>query len=277
MSNSNNDNAWGETPSTQPLAKSIKAAKAAVTKESPVTKPAPIPTSTTSTLTEADLAYDLEGLMTDFPTAKELEKFVFDQTAIVLNLKGRSNKFKYQTAMDVLNGKTPDIALLGNENPYLDKNDLIPVDELKKLPARPREVVGEACVTSFIAKNFPHPDPDFQAQGQLCEVVFRKYANNVITYEIIGPITTRPVGVRVNKFGKEVPEKYTWVDPRTGEQIVRSENGMLTGIGTRLKKKMSDSQHRVGNRSQWEIWIDREFVFVDNNSGSLNNIWGNDV
>ena len=42
--------------------------------------------------------YDLEGLMTDFPTARELEKFVFDQTGHVLNLKGRSNKFKYQTA-----------------------------------------------------------------------------------------------------------------------------------------------------------------------------------
>jgi hypothetical protein len=30
--------------------------------------------------------YDLEGLMTDFPTAKDLERFVFDETGIVLNL-----------------------------------------------------------------------------------------------------------------------------------------------------------------------------------------------
>ena len=68
--------------------------------------------------------YDLEGLMTDFPTAKELEKFVFDKTGLVLELKGRSNKFKYQTAMDVLNGSAPDDSLLGNENPYLDKNEI---------------------------------------------------------------------------------------------------------------------------------------------------------
>jgi len=30
--------------------------------------------------------YDLEGLMTDFPTARELERFVFDETGVVLNL-----------------------------------------------------------------------------------------------------------------------------------------------------------------------------------------------
>ena len=71
--------------------------------------------------------YDLEGLMTDFPTARELEQFVFDQTGHVLNLKGRSNKFKYQTAMDVLNGQTPEQYLIGGENPYLDKNDLIQI------------------------------------------------------------------------------------------------------------------------------------------------------
>jgi len=57
---------------------------------------------------ESEPLYDLEGLMTDFPTARELEKFVFDQTGHVLNLKGRSNKFKYQTAMDVLNGASPE-------------------------------------------------------------------------------------------------------------------------------------------------------------------------
>jgi len=245
---------WGTGPTS-------KAAKTVV-------KPA---IKETPKIVEQEPLYDLEGLMTDFPTAKELEKFVFDQTGIVLQLKGRSNKFKYQTAMDVLNGAKPDEALLGNENPYLDKNDLIPVDELKPLPPRPAEVSDQQCVASFISKTFQHPDPDFKAQGQKCEVVFRKYINGAITYEIIGPITTRAIGTRVNKFGKEVPEKYSWVDPRTGEQVIRTSTGMMTPIGTRLKAHMS--KQKVNKSDYWATWIDREFILSD--GGTLDNIWGN--
>ena len=80
--------------------------------------------------------YDLEGLMTDFPTAKELERFVFDETGIVLNLKGRANKLKYQTAMDVLNGVEIDPIFMGSENPYVDKADMVPVEEIKEAPPR---------------------------------------------------------------------------------------------------------------------------------------------
>jgi len=221
---------------------------------------------------EKEPLYDLDGLMTDFPTAKELEKFVYDQTGHVLNLKGRSNKFKYQTAMDVLNGRTPDDYMMGTENPYLDKNDLIPVDDLKKLPARPAEVVDQQCVASFISKTFPHPDKDWASQGQKCEVVFRKYINNAITYEIIGPITTRAVGTRVNKFGKEVPEKYTWVDPRTGEQIIRTSSGMLTPIGTRLKSAMQ--KQKINKTDAWAVWIDREFIITDGSTNGLDSPWG---
>ena len=221
--------------------------------------------------TPSEPLYDLEGLMTDFPTAKELEKFVFDQTGFVLNLKGRSNKFKYQTAMDVLNGVTPESYMLGSENPYLDKNDLIPVDELKKLPARPAEVVGVPHVTSFISKAFPHPDPEFKASGQKCEVIFRKYVNNAITYEILGPITTKPVGTRVNKFGKEVPEKYTWIDPRTGEQLLRSSNGSYTPVGTRLKAQMQKA--KINKSDYWTMWIDRDFIMGGNNGNSLDSPW----
>ena len=222
---------------------------------------------------DAEPLYDLEGLMTDFPTAKELEKFVYDQTGTVLNLKGRSNKFKYQTAMDVLNGATPDEYMLGHENPYLDKNDLIPVDELKKLPARPDDVAGQQCVASFISKTFQHPDADWASQGQKCEVVFRKYINNVITYEIIGPISTRAVGTRVNKFGKEVPEKYTWVDPRTGEQVIRRENGSYTPVGTRLKSAMQ--RQKMNKSDYWATWIDREFIIMDGTGNTADNPWGN--
>ena len=221
--------------------------------------------------TRMEPLFDIEGLMTDFPTAKELEKFVFDETGIVLNLKGRSNKFKYQTALDVLNGAKPEDYLLGSENPYLDKNDLIPVDELKKLPARPADVQGQQCVSSFISKTFPHPDADWASQGQKCEVVFRKYINNAITYEIIGPISTRAVGTRVNKFGKEVPEKYTWVDPRTGEQLIRSSTGMITPVGTRLKAAMT--KQKINKSDYWTVWIDREFV-INDGAGSVDNPWG---
>ena len=228
------------------------------------------PTDTTA-VAESEPLYDLEGLMTDFPTARDLEQFVFDQTGHVLNLKGRSNKFKYQTAMDVLNGRAPEDYMKGNENPYLDKNDLIPVDTFRTLPPRPSEVVGVPAVSSFISKTFPHPDPEWAATGQKCEVVFRKYVNNVITYEVIGPISTRPVGTRVNKFGKEVPEKYTWVDPRTGEQIIRDSAGRLTPRGSVLRAQLQKA--KINNKTYWELWVDREFVMGD--ASNLNdNPWG---
>jgi hypothetical protein len=247
-------NPWADEP-TQPVA--TKATKSKETTK-PVKK------------VEVEPLYDIEGLMTDFPTAKELEKFVFDQTGHVLNLKGRSNKFKYQTAMDVLNGETPDPVLMGTENPYLDKNDMIPVEPMKKLPARPKEVVGHLQVSMYISKDFPHPDGDMAALNQKCEVVFRKYTNNAITYEVVGPITARQVGMRINKFGKEVPEKYEWVDPRTGEQLIRTDSGMLTPQGTRLKNRMGKA--KIGNKSLWETFIDREFWFGDSAAG-IDNPW----
>ena len=75
--------------------------------------------------------FDLEGLMTDFPTATDLERFVFDETGIVLSLKGRANKLKYQVAMDVLNGEEVDEKFIGNNNPYIDKTELVPTEDLK--------------------------------------------------------------------------------------------------------------------------------------------------
>lgn len=256
---------WNENTETNP-AEAIKAHKAMGDKVSKAqTQP------NTQTPPESEPLYDLEGLMTDFPTAKELEKFVYDQTGYVLNLKGRSNKFKYQTAMDVLNGQEPADFLTGNENPYLDKNDIIPVDKLREHFTTPDEVRGWPMVSFFQSRQFPHPDPDWKAAGQKCDIVFKKYANNVITYEIIGPIATRPVGVRVNKFGKEVPEKYTWVDPRTGEQVLRDESGRYTPIGTRLRAAMQ--KQRVNNTNWWAAWIDRDFIIGQSNN-VFDDPWG---
>ena len=216
--------------------------------------------------------FDLDGLMSDFPTAKELEKFIFDRTGYSVDLKGRSNKFKYSTALDLLNGAKPDPILINDENPYLDKNDLIPVDELKPTPPPPAEVIGHGVATTFLTRTFPHPDADWKASGQKCDVMFRKYTNNVITYEILGPIAQRPVGTRVNKYGKEVPEKYTWVDPRTGEQMIRNSLGMLTPMGSRLKMYMQ--KQKVNKTDAWAAWIDRDIFLLDDKINSLENPWG---
>lgn len=216
--------------------------------------------------------YDMEGLMTDFPTAKELEKFVFDKTGHALELKGRSNKFKYETAMAVLNGEKPDSMLLGNESPYLDKNELVPVDPMKEIPSLPIDINGQHIVTQYLTRTFPHPDADWKASGQKCDVVFKKYTNNVITYEIIGPVAPRAIGERINKFGKIVPEKYTWVDPRTGEQVIRNAMGILTPLGTRLKNYME--KQKVNKTTAWAAWIDRDFVLMDGGSNTLDNPWG---
>ena len=211
---------------------------------------------------EVEPLFDLEGLMTDFPTARELEKFVFDQTGHVLNLKGRSNKFKYQTAMDVLNGAEPDPALLGSENPYLDRNELIPKEELREIPAPEAAILAAGPVVhKFDTKLFPHPDPDWKAQGQNCQVTFKKYSNGIITYEILGPIAMRPVGTRINKFGKEQPERFVWIDPRTGEQIIKRQDGSFTPLGTKLRGFMR--RQRMNNSNQWDTWIDRDFVAQD--------------
>ena len=215
--------------------------------------------------------YDLEGLQTDFPTAKELEKFVFDQTGYTLQLKGRSNKFKYETAMAVLNGATPDAVLLGTENPYLDKNDLVPTEPMKPIPPRPFHIRSHVPVTQFQCDTFPHPDPSWSATGQKCSVLFKKYVDNTITYEIMGPIAQRAVGERVNKFGQKVPEKYEWVDARTGEQVMVWPSGEVTPIGTRLKNFMT--KMKIGNSTQWETWIDRDFVIGGDAAAALDNPW----
>jgi hypothetical protein len=222
-------------------------------------------------LAHTEPLYDLEGLQTDFPTAKELEKFVFDQTGYTLQLKGRSNKFKYETAMAVLNGATPDRVLLGTENPYLDKNDLVPTEPMKPIPPRPLHIRSHVPVVQFQCDTFPHPDPSWSATGQKCSVLFKKYVDNTITYEIMGPIAQRAVGERVNKFGQKVPEKYEWVDARTGEQVMVWPSGEVTPIGTRLKNFMS--KMKIGNKTQWETWIDRDFVIGGDAAAALDNPW----
>lgn len=210
----------------------------------------------------AAVEFDIEGLMTDFPTAKDLERFVFDQTGVVLNLKGRANKLKYQVAMDVLNGAPVDPAYIGDGNPYLDKADMVPEEPLKTLapndPGIPsRDDVQNEFFTAFV----PHIDPDYRAQGRKMHVTFRKYKDSTITYQVLGPIEPRPFGIKIDKFGRERPEIIKWVDPRTPEHIVQRNDGTMTPIGRRLKAMMQT--FRYNNSNQWLRYIDRDFISLD--------------
>jgi hypothetical protein len=206
--------------------------------------------------------YDIEGLMTDFPTATDLERFVFDETGVVLSLKGRANKLKYQVAMDVLNGEKVEPKYIGEGNPYLDKADMVPEEPMKTLPPRSPEIpplteVQNEFFTAFV----PHSDPEYHARGVKMHCTFRKYKNGCITYEVLGPIEPKPFGEKIDKFGRMRPEIIKWTDPRTGEQIVQREDGTMTPVGRRLRAMMQTMKYNDSN--QWVRYIDRDFISLD--------------
>jgi hypothetical protein len=214
--------------------------------------------------------FDIDGLMTDFPTAKELERFVYDQTGRVLNLKGRANKLKYQVAMDVLNGLPVDETFVGGDNPYIERADLVPVEDLKPTPARDVTLPEHAQIQNqFVSRLVPHPDPDFRATGRKVDCVFRKYKSGQISYEVLGPIDQRPEGEKMDKFGRMRPEIIRWIDPRTGEQVMVRADGTLSPMGRNLKAMMQ--RQRFNNSNFWEVFIDREFA--DFAGGELTNPW----
>ena len=206
--------------------------------------------------------FDIDGLMTDFPTATELERFVYDQTGVVLNLKGRANKLKYQVAMDVLNGVKVDPKFTGSDNPYIDRTELVPIDPLKPVPERDSTLPPSTEVQNvFYVPTFPHPDEEARAKDMKCHMLFRKYKNGMISYEIMGPLQERPVGEKIDKFGRTRPEVIKWYDPRSGEQVVQREDGTLTTIGKRLRGTMQT--YRVNKSNQWDVWVDREFISLN--------------
>jgi hypothetical protein len=214
--------------------------------------------------------FDIDGLMTDFPTAKELERFVFDETGQVLNLKGRANKLKYQVAMDVLNGVEIDPKFLGSENPYIDRTELVPVEDLKAVPARDKRLPESNQLQNiFVSNVIPHTDFESRMQDKKVSVYFRKYKTGEISYEIVGPIEQRAHGMKLDKYGRERPEIIKWVDPRTGEQIVVRDDGTLTPQGRKLRALMQSFKVNSGN--QWDTWIDREFISL--NSNVVSNVW----
>jgi hypothetical protein len=214
--------------------------------------------------------YDIDGLMTDFPTATELERFVYDQTGHVLNLKGRANKLKYQVAMDVLNGITVDAKFTGGDNPYVDRSELVPVEDLKPVPDRDPGLPAESEIQNqFYTPFIPHPDPEYRAKNRKVHTVFRKYRNGMISYEVIGPIEPKSIGEKMDKFGRMRPELMSWVDPRTGEQIAVRSDGSMTPRGRNLRAIMMTL--RVNNTNHWNMWVDRDFISSER--GELRNPW----
>jgi hypothetical protein len=100
-----------------------------------------------------------------------------------------------------------------------------------------------------------------RAQDKKVNLLFKKYKNGMISYEILGPLEEKPFGTKIDKYGRTRPEVIKWVDPRTGEQVAVREDGTLTPIGRRLRATMQS--FRVNKSNQWDVWVDREFVTIN--------------
>jgi hypothetical protein len=225
-------------------------------------------------LKPAPIEYSLEGLKADFPTATELEKFVFDETRVALKLKGIAPEKKYEIALAVLNNKDIDPRYLTGSNPYVDNNDLIPEDPIKPIPKRdPRLPKDSEVMSVFHDFAVPHPDSNMRALDGKVVCQFKTYADGSISYEIMGPLEKQSFGEKVDKYGRPRPEKYVWIDPRTGEQAVRYADGTYTKMGQRLRTLMENHPQRRVNRTQsfWSVWIDRSFTQF--NQGAIDNPW----
>jgi len=174
--------------------------------------------------------YDVEALKADLPTAKELAQFVYDKTQIALDLIGKPKEEQYLVAKNALEGKKIPQEYQTDENPYVDRKELIPVDEMKKIPPRPTDIPPEdARIHFFGATNMPHPlDPQSDKKVM---INFWKYENGMITYQVSGPVEQVAIGSRINKFGQTQPEKYGWIDPRTEEILLRRQDGSFTEKG----------------------------------------------
>lgn len=200
--------------------------------------------------------YDIEALKLDLPNAKDLAQFVYDKAGIALDLIGKPKDDQYMVAKRALEGKNVPTEYLTDDNPYVDKKDLIPEDPMPKVPERDKDLpdIGSR-VHFFGATNMPHPtDPQ---SDRKVHINFWKYDNGLITFQIAGPLEKQAVGNRINKYGQSVPERYTWLDPRTPELVMRRPDGTFTEKGRGLYT------YCVGEKGAgiWSL-IDREQVSI---------------
>ena len=216
------------------------------------------------------IEYSMEGLKEDFPTALELEKFVFDETRVALKLKGLAPSKKYEIALAVLNGKDIDPRYITGSNPYVNNDDLIPEDPIKPIPARDPRLPTKHWMAVFHDMALPHPDANMRAVDAKVMCQFKTYDDGSISYEILGPLEKHSYGEKVDKYGRPRPEKYIWIDPRTGEQAVRYADGTFSKMGQRLRTLM-ESKRVNRTQSFWSVWIDRDFTQF--NQGAIDNPW----
>lgn len=210
------------------------------------------------------------GLKADFPTAKELEQFVFDETNIALKLKGVDPELKYELALSVLNGEPVDPEYITGHNPYIDHAELVPEDPIRPIPARDPRLPNEEPMSIFHDFNIPHPDREMRAYDHKVICQFRKYNNGAISYEILGPLEKHAEGEKLDKYGRARPEKFTWVDPRTGEQAIRLGDGTYTKMGQRLRTLM-EAKRVNKNATVWSLWVDKDFTAF--NQDRIENPW----
>jgi hypothetical protein len=202
--------------------------------------------------------YDIEALKVDLPTARDLAQFVYDKTdgTVSLDLIGKPKEEQYIAAKNALEGKKVPNEFLTGFNPYVEKKDVIPEDPLKKVPKRSIDLPDEESqVHYFGATNMPHPlDPQ---SDKKVYIDFRKYENGLITYQITGPVEKVPVGEKLNKYGQTVPEKYSWIDPRTEERVLRNPDGTYTKEGRGIHTFL------IGEKGGgvWSL-IDRDIVSI---------------
>lgn len=200
--------------------------------------------------------YDIEALKQDLPTAKDLAQFVYDRVGLALDLIGKPKDEQYAVAKRALEGKNVPAEYVTQDNPYVDKRDLIPEDPMPAVPEREKDLPDpESQVHFFGATNMPHPlDPQ---SDRKVHISFRKYENGALTYEVVGPLEKQAIGSRINKYGQNVPERYTWMDPRSGEKLLRRPDGTMTPAGRGLYT------YCVGEKGGG-IWplIDREQVSI---------------
>jgi hypothetical protein len=209
--------------------------------------------------------YDIDALKADLPTAKELAQFVYDKVGVSVDLIGKPKEEQYVVAKNALEGKKIPSEYQTTDNPYVDKKELIPVDEIAKMPKRSNDLPDpESQVHFFGATNMPHPfDPQSDKKVQ---IHFRKYDNGLITYQIAGPLEQIEVGSRVNKYGQTQPERISWIDPRTAEEVLRRPDGTFTEKGRGLY------MYCIGEKGSG-IWrfIDRDLASVS--AKNITNPW----
>jgi len=215
--------------------------------------------------------YTLAGLKADFQNVKDLQQFVFDETNVSLKLQGVEPDVKFKVALAVLNNEDIDPVYLTNANPYVENKELIPEDPIKPIPMRDKRLPSRDTLQNvFHSFNVPHPDTEMRALDAKVRVAFRKYQSGEISYEVEGPLEKHSIGEKMDKYGRARPEKYVWVDPRTGEQLLRSADGSFTKMGQRLRTLMES--YRVNkNESQWSMWVDRDFTSFNQNA--IDNPW----